>query len=500
MGNKSIGFYDAAKKSTEDIAKDISGKINALENQPKESDIGDFVQTEANSMEPPRRDVLCTAEEIYVYEGDGIVYFVMPFDADILCVTKGRGWWTRSSESFWWAQDLGSKFYRPASFEEAMALVESWQLAEKSVTPEYELLHEAILFAEEAHRGQKRKGTDIDYISHPMEVLQILTAMEADLQVQIAGVLHDTLEDTKVKPEDIRDRFGDEVLELVLSHTEKDKSKSWKDRKVEALEALKASDFRVKELVLADKVSNMRSIASDFHKVGNKLWDRFNAGKKDISWYYSEGIDALDDMMGMEGPEYFYWELNSLYKDVFVTNIYDEQKEILYQCAAHGEYVYRKKTGLNWYPLKQCPDFSGMQILHRWEAEVLENEWDAEPENVCDKESEACIEADLQDRRYPVYSGKGRSFDISVEQGKLSLDCEDWGDSCEVMNGKDEYEFQYNLDEANTKKFLTAFREKYGQDIELGALLAYVFGEDGGPVIFKEFLESHHIQYGFFSY
>ena len=52
-------------------------------------------------------------------------------------------------------------------------------------------VHEAIIFAEEAHRGQKRKGTQTEYITHPMEVFQILTSMNAnpELLMQPGGLV-----------------------------------------------------------------------------------------------------------------------------------------------------------------------------------------------------------------------------------------------------------------------------------------------------------------------
>ncbi|MBQ2448844.1 MAG: hypothetical protein II270_02290, partial [Peptococcaceae bacterium] len=52
-------------------------------------------------------------------------------------------------------------------------------------------LNEAILFATNRHAGQLRKGTTLPYILHPLETLQILTEMQADIDLQIAGVLHD---------------------------------------------------------------------------------------------------------------------------------------------------------------------------------------------------------------------------------------------------------------------------------------------------------------------
>ena len=57
-------------------------------------------------------------------------------------------------------------------------------------------LHEAVVFATKAHHGQVRKGSDVPYMIHPFETAQILTEAGCSDEVVIAGLLHDTLEDT----------------------------------------------------------------------------------------------------------------------------------------------------------------------------------------------------------------------------------------------------------------------------------------------------------------
>ena len=86
-------------------------------------------------------------------------------------------------------------------------------------------LNRAIIFATERHAGQVRKGTDTPYIVHPLETMLILSNMQADLNVQSAGLLHDTVEDTDTTLEEIAALFGDDVASLVGHHSE-DKSKS----------------------------------------------------------------------------------------------------------------------------------------------------------------------------------------------------------------------------------------------------------------------------------
>jgi len=64
-------------------------------------------------------------------------------------------------------------------------------------------IDEAIIYAAQKHSGQPRKGTDIPYIVHPIEVMKILIENNCSEKVVIAGILHDTIEDAKVPPDEI---------------------------------------------------------------------------------------------------------------------------------------------------------------------------------------------------------------------------------------------------------------------------------------------------------
>ncbi len=153
-------------------------------------------------------------------------------------------------------------------------------------------LQKAIIFATLKHKSQTRKGTDIPYIVHPMEVMQILTAMGMNEKTIIAGILHDTLEDTGTKPEEIKELFGEDVLCLVQSESE-DKSKTWKERKQRTIDEIKTSSLEVCAVCLADKLSNVRSIYRDRCEIGEKIWERFNASKKESEWYYTSIAESI---------------------------------------------------------------------------------------------------------------------------------------------------------------------------------------------------------------
>lgn len=149
-------------------------------------------------------------------------------------------------------------------------------------------IFEAIDFAQHAHWGQFRKGTHIPYIIHPLEVMKILSQYTDDENIIIAGILHDTLEDTNITEHDILQHFGADVLSLVKSSTEPEKDKSWEERKQHTIEFLKQNDDkRVLLLSCADKLNNINSIINDYNQIGEELWKRFKRGKEQQKWYYS---------------------------------------------------------------------------------------------------------------------------------------------------------------------------------------------------------------------
>jgi len=177
------------------------------------------------------------------------------------------------------------------------------------------LIHEAIIFATLKHNTSKypnRKDTNIPYITHPIEVMQILTANNCSEKVIVAGILHDTLEDTFTKPEEISEKFGQDILEIVQTESE-DKSKTWEERKQTTIEHLKTASLETKLVCCADKLSNLRSMASDKAAVGDQLWERFNAPKDRIQWYCMGVSSALLELENYP----MYKELNVLINEVF---------------------------------------------------------------------------------------------------------------------------------------------------------------------------------------
>ena len=156
-----------------------------------------------------------------------------------------------------------------------------------------ELVSEAVAFAVKAHDGMRRKKSEAPYILHPMEAAVIVGTMTDDQHVIAAAALHDVVEDAGVSIEEIEEKFGSRVRELVESETEDKRENlppqaTWRIRKEESLEVLKnTTDLGVLMVWLGDKLANMRAIYRDFKVEGEAMWQRFN--QKDVAqqaWYY----------------------------------------------------------------------------------------------------------------------------------------------------------------------------------------------------------------------
>ncbi len=125
-------------------------------------------------------------------------------------------------------------------------------------------LEEAYHFSDAAHQGQYRKSGE-PYISHPVAVAEILSHWQLDAQTLVAALLHDVLEDTSVSKEDISERFGRPVSELVdgVSKLDRIEFQSAQDAQAENFRKMllaMARDVRVMLIKLADRLHNMRTL------------------------------------------------------------------------------------------------------------------------------------------------------------------------------------------------------------------------------------------------
>ena len=164
------------------------------------------------------------------------------------------------------------------------------------------LLDRAIIFAVKAHAGTERRGKGFPYIVHPMEAVEIVATMTSDQELLAAAALHDTVEDTDVTVDRLREEFGDRIASLVASESDTfqegvSEEDSWHERKQAAINRLAAASHDAKIVALGDKLSNMRAIARDYSVMGDDLWKIFHAkDPKDHEWHYRGLADSLREL------------------------------------------------------------------------------------------------------------------------------------------------------------------------------------------------------------
>ncbi|MEN2984387.1 MAG: bifunctional (p)ppGpp synthetase/guanosine-3',5'-bis(diphosphate) 3'-pyrophosphohydrolase [Dictyoglomaceae bacterium] len=127
-----------------------------------------------------------------------------------------------------------------------------------------ENLEKAFLFAQNAHKGQKRKSGE-PYIIHPLEVAKILIDLGMDENSVISGLLHDVLEDTDIKPEIIEKEFNKDILSLVEAITKLEKlsfypTEAYRAQNLRKMLITMAKDIRVVIIKLADRLHNMQTL------------------------------------------------------------------------------------------------------------------------------------------------------------------------------------------------------------------------------------------------
>ncbi len=154
---------------------------------------------------------------------------------------------------------------------------------------------EAFSFAAELHGDQVRKGSDTPYLSHLMAVAGIVMEYGGTEDEIIAALLHDSIEDQAHKyggaeslRQEIRRRFGDDVLEIVNGCTDADvlPKPPWLARKKAYIDHLSTATPSIRRVSAADKLHNARTIMSDYREQGDRVFGLFKGGKEGTMWYY----------------------------------------------------------------------------------------------------------------------------------------------------------------------------------------------------------------------
>jgi (p)ppGpp synthase/HD superfamily hydrolase len=156
----------------------------------------------------------------------------------------------------------------------------------------------ALDLATVLHADQRRKGTDIPYVSHLLAVAAIVLEAGGDEDQTVAALLHDSVEDqpNRITVEALAEQFGPEVARIVeaCSDTREAPKPPWKPRKEAYLVHLEHADHHVLTVSLADKLHNATCLRRDVERHGPAYLDRFNAGPADQLWYYRSLADVFE--------------------------------------------------------------------------------------------------------------------------------------------------------------------------------------------------------------
>ena len=274
------------------------------------------------------------------------------------------------------------------SFDEIKELLIEQKYQEDDINE----LEKAFEFAKKLHSGQYRVSEE-PYIIHPIEVVKILIGLRADKHTLMAGFLHDILEDTDTEPEQLKELFGEDVLNLVQGVTKLGKLqfKSTEERQAENFRRMfiaMASDVRIIFLKLADRLHNMRTlnymapakqqrIAQEtldiFAPLANRLGvGRIKAELEDLSLKYLHPdkyyeIAQLVSQKKAERETTVKFLIDSISKDVKASGI----NATITGRAKHYYSIYKKMNRLN-VAFHDLYDITAVRVIVNTEKECYE--------------------------------------------------------------------------------------------------------------------------------
>jgi GTP pyrophosphokinase len=156
----------------------------------------------------------------------------------------------------------------------------------------------ALIYATRLHTNLN--GSAMSYIAHLLSVCGIALEHGADEDEAIAALLHGSIKDAGEKGidrirEEIREAFGDKILEIVNGFTDMDvyPIPPLAEQREAYLARLRDSSSSVRFILAADKLQNAKCILHDYRELGEELWKNFKGGREGTLWYYSLLIAEL---------------------------------------------------------------------------------------------------------------------------------------------------------------------------------------------------------------
>ena len=357
-----------------------------------------------------------------------------------------------------------------------------------------EIIYKAFNYAKEAHKDQHRASGE-PYFIHPCAVATILINLGMDASTVAAAFLHDVIEDTAVTAEDIKNTFGEEILELVQGVTKLDMIVFTSQEEEQAENFRKifvamAKDIRVIIIKLADRLHNMRSLnflsEERQYRFAKETLDIYSplAGRLGISQIKCE----LDDLClkYLDRPAYDYLVENIKVmmgeRQNFIDEVVQEIKDLLKESSIKGEVFGRQKHLYSIY--------KKMKNQHK----TLDQIYDIAAVRVIVDDVDSCYEVfgKIHKKWRPV---PGRIKDYIANPKKNMYQSLH---TTVVTNFGQPFEIQIRTVEMHkTAEYGIAahwkYKEKENQDTKLGERLSWIremMEWQGGFKDSKEFLES----------
>ena len=153
----------------------------------------------------------------------------------------------------------------------------------------YTNVEEAIHFMVKAFKGQRIKTENIDRSFHSMTVFSLVRDITDTEDVLVSALLHDIINDSEYGYEEIEEKFGTLVADMVSDLSEDMSIAKWLDRKKDYIRRMRNNnDVMVINIMLDDKLHILLSNYNLFVKVGDKVWKTTGGSKDDNRWLYRE--------------------------------------------------------------------------------------------------------------------------------------------------------------------------------------------------------------------
>jgi (p)ppGpp synthase/HD superfamily hydrolase len=157
-------------------------------------------------------------------------------------------------------------------------------------------LPDALAFALEAHGSQRRKGKDVPYVAHLLGVASLVLELGGTEDQAIAGLLHDTLEDTSATVDDLA-RFGDDVVRIIVACTDSPGTSA--ERKARYVAKIPTLPADIALVSACDKLHNLRDMVLDANSGAfDDAWP-FNVSRTEQVTYYRSMVASLVQNLGV---------------------------------------------------------------------------------------------------------------------------------------------------------------------------------------------------------